>query len=46
MIRGQSRELDPVKRRELFRTLEDFLRTEVHSYHDMLGWTNIFPRGG
>ena len=43
MIRGQSRELDPVKRRELFRTLEDFLRTEVHSYHDMLGWTNIFP---
>ena len=43
MIRGQSRELDPVKRRDLFRNLEDFLRTEVHSYHDMLGWTNIFP---
>ncbi len=43
MIRGQQRELDPVKRKELFRTLEDFLRTEVHSYHDMLGWTNIFP---
>ncbi len=43
MIRGQQRELDPVKRKELFRALEDFLRTEVHSYHDMLGWTNIFP---
>ena len=43
MIGAQSRELDPVKRRVLFRTLEDFLRTEVHSYHTMLGWTNIFP---
>ena len=43
MIRAQSRELDPLKRRALFRNLEDFLRTEVHSYHDMLGWTNIFP---
>ena len=43
MIREQARELDPVKRRDLFRNLEDFLRTEVHSYHTMLGWTNIFP---
>jgi len=43
MIDAQSGEMDLEKRYELVREMEDYLRTEVHGWHTMLGWTNIFP---
>ena len=43
MINAQSAEMDKVKRKQLVREMEDYLRTEIHGWHTMLGWTNIFP---
>ena len=46
MIWEQSRETDLAKRREKVRAAEDYVRTEVISWHTTLGWTNIFPSWG
>ena len=43
MINAQSAEMDKAKRRTMVREMEDYLRTEIHGWHTMLGWTNIFP---
>ena len=46
MIWDQSRTMDLQERYAKVRDMEDYLRTEVISYHTMLGWTNIFPSWG
>ena len=45
LTRGQSVELDPLKRRDMVWELERTLSSELNAYL-ILGWTNIFPGWG
>ena len=42
MIRAQSEELDPVKRKDMVRELDIYLHEEVVQY-PLVGWSLIFP---
>ena len=42
LIRAQTLELDPLKRKELIRQLDMKILDEVAQYV-VMGWTNIFP---